>query len=150
MWISVMLMMVMMMMSRVQRVLSLVAGDVVFKQLRGHSVWAFRLGGRRGRNNGTLRNVLRSNSARFMSAGCSLLRLKGLLILGFFLFSFLVGSPFILKPGIYGLGRPFCRGNMEQGMEIWNGQSNRLDSNPTHDKKETRRGLDEEGNLVLT
>ena len=104
MWIIMMLMM----MTRVRRMLSLVADNVVLERSRRHTVRAVGLGGRGGRSGGTVGRFLRRSDGRFMSASLSLLRLmRGVEILGLFLLSFLVRRPFVLKPCVEGLGRPF-------------------------------------------
>ena len=105
MWI---MMMVLMMMGRVERELSLVTGNVVLERLGGDAVRAVSLGGRRGRGGGAVGVFLCRSSGRFMSANLSLLRLKrDVEILGLFLLPFLVRRPFVLEPCVKGLGRPF-------------------------------------------
>ena len=96
-----------MMMTRVHRMLSLVTGNVVFERLRGDTVWTICLGGRGSRGGCTAGMVLCRSSARVMSANLSFLRLKrGVEILGLFLLSLLVRRPFVLEPCVEGLGRP--------------------------------------------
>ena len=105
----------MLMMTRVRRMLSLVTGNVVLERSRRDTVRAVGLGGRGGRGGGTVGRVLRRSDARFMSASLSLLRLmRGVEILGLFLLSLLVRRPFVLKPCVEGLGRPFV------GRGAWN------------------------------
>ena len=106
--ITTMWIMMLMMMTRVGRMLSLVTDNVVLERSRRHAVWAVGLGGWGGRGSGTVGMLLRRSDARFMSASWSLLRLmRGVEILGLFLLSFLVRRPFVLEPCVEGLGRPF-------------------------------------------
>jgi len=108
----------MLMMTRVGRMLSLVTDNVVFKRSRRHTVRAVGLGGRGSRGGGTVGRLLRRSDGRFMSASLSLLRLmRGVEILGLFLLPFLVRRPFVLKPCVEGLGRPFV-GREGRGSEI--------------------------------
>lgn len=94
-------------MTGVHRLLSLVGDNVVFERPRGYTVWAVGLGGRGSRGSRAVGNILCRSGARFMSTNLTLLRLKrGVEILGFFLLSFLVRRPLVLKPCIEGLGRP--------------------------------------------
>lgn len=89
--IMIMWIMMLMMMTRVQRMLSLVTDNVVLERLRRHTVWAVGLRGRGSRGSGTVGRLLCRSSARFMSTSLTLLRLKrGVEILGLFLLSFLV------------------------------------------------------------
>jgi hypothetical protein len=112
MWI----MMLMMMMTRVHRMLSLVADNVVLERLRRDPVWAVGLRGRGSRGNRIVGKFLSRSSARLMSTNLSWLRLKrGVEILGLFLLSFLVRRPFVLEPCVEGLGRPFV------GKGAWGG-----------------------------
>ena len=105
MWV---MMLMMMMMTRVHRMLSLVADSVVLERLRGDTVRAVGLGGRGSRGGGTAGEFLCRSRARFMSANLTRLRLKrGVEILGLLLPPFLVRRPFVLKPCVEGLGRPF-------------------------------------------
>jgi len=98
----------MLMMTRVRRMVSLVTNNVLLQRLWRHTVRAVGLGGRGGRGGGTVGRFLRRSDARFMSASLSLLRLmRGVEILGLFLLAFLVRSPFVLEPCVEGLGRPF-------------------------------------------
>ena len=104
MWI----MMLMMMVTRVHRMLSLVTGNVVLERLRGYTVWAVGLGGGGSGGSRIIRKFLSRSSARLMSTNLSWLRLKrGVEILGLLLLPFLVRRPFVLEPCVEGLGRPF-------------------------------------------
>ena len=61
--IMVMWIMMLMMMTRVDRMLSLVTDNVVLEQSRRHTVWAVGLGGRGSRDSGTVGEFLgRSNA----------------------------------------------------------------------------------------
>ena len=105
MWIMMLMMMVM---TRVHRMLSLVAGHVVLERSRGDTVWTVRLRGRGSWGGRAVGKFLPRSSARLMTANLSWLRLKrGVEILGLFLLSFLVRRPFVLEPCVQGLGRPF-------------------------------------------
>ena len=114
--ITSMWIMMLMMMTRVHRMLSLVTDDdVVLEQSGRHPVWAVGLGGRGSRSGGTIGKLLRRSDARFMSTSLSWLRLmRGVEMLGLFLLAFLVRRPFVLKPCVEGLGRPFV------GRGAWN------------------------------
>ena len=112
--ITTMWIMMLMMMTRVSRMLSLVTDDIVLERSRRHTVRAVGLGGRGSRSSGTVGKLLRRSNARFVSASLPLLRLmRGVEILGLFLLSFLVRRPLVLKPCVEGLGRPFS------AREVW-------------------------------
>lgn len=100
--IMIMWNMMLMMMTRVDRMLSLVTDKVVVQLARGHSVRT--VGVRRGRGRGSeaVRRLLARS--RFMSARLHWLR--GLEILGLFLLALLVRRPFVLEPCVESLGRP--------------------------------------------
>lgn len=109
--ITSMWIMMLMMMTRVRRMLSLVTDNFVLEQPRRHSVRAVGLRGRGSRPSGAVGGLLRRSDARFMSSSLSLLRVvRGVEMLSLFLLAFLVGRPFVLKPCVEGLGRPFVEG----------------------------------------